>query len=78
MRGKYQYGSQKYNEELVEIFVKAAGNAFSSLKENHKMRTCVVFPSRKNIGMNHIKEQGYDEIVLHVAEWNYLAVVMMV
>lgn len=21
-------------------------------------------------GMNHIKEQGYDEIMLHVAEWN--------
>ncbi|MDE6566497.1 MAG: DUF4303 domain-containing protein [Lachnospiraceae bacterium] len=27
---------EKYNEELVEILVKAAGNAFSSLKENHK------------------------------------------
>ena len=25
-------------------------------------------------GMNHIKEQGYDEIVLHVAEWNQHAV----
>ena len=25
-------------------------------------------------GMNHIKEQGYDEIVLHVAEWNQGAV----
>lgn len=21
-------------------------------------------------GMNHIKEQGYEEIILHVAEWN--------
>lgn len=27
---------EKYNEELVEIFVKAAGNAFFSLKENYK------------------------------------------
>ena len=25
-------------------------------------------------GMNHIREQGYDEIVLHVAEWNQNAV----
>ncbi|MBD5524870.1 MAG: GNAT family N-acetyltransferase [Lachnospiraceae bacterium] len=25
-------------------------------------------------GMNHIKEQGYNEIVLHVAEWNQNAV----
>lgn len=25
-------------------------------------------------GMNHIKEQGYDEIILHVAEWNRDAV----
>lgn len=25
-------------------------------------------------GMNHIKEQGYDEIILHVAEWNQKAV----
>lgn len=25
-------------------------------------------------GMNHIKEQGYDEIILHVAEWNQNAV----
>lgn len=27
---------EKYNEELVEVLVQAAGNAFSSLKENHK------------------------------------------
>lgn len=27
---------KKYNEELVKIFVKAAGSAFSSLKENHQ------------------------------------------
>lgn len=27
---------EKYNEELVEAFVKAAGNAFFSLKENYK------------------------------------------
>ena len=25
-------------------------------------------------GMNHIKEQGYDEIILHAAEWNQNAV----
>lgn len=25
-------------------------------------------------GMNHIKEQGFDEIILHVAEWNRNAV----
>lgn len=25
-------------------------------------------------GMNHIKEQGYDKVVLHVAEWNQNAV----
>lgn len=25
-------------------------------------------------GMNHIKEQGYEEIILHVAEWNQNAV----
>ena len=25
-------------------------------------------------GMNHIKERGYDEIILHVAEWNQNAV----
>ncbi len=25
-------------------------------------------------GINHIKEQGYEEIVLHVAEWNQRAV----
>lgn len=25
-------------------------------------------------GMNHIKEQGFDEIILHVAEWNQNAV----
>ena len=25
-------------------------------------------------GMNHIKEQGYEEILLHVAEWNQNAV----
>ena len=25
-------------------------------------------------GMNHIRKQGYDEIVLHVAEWNQNAV----
>ncbi len=25
-------------------------------------------------GMNHINEQGYDEIILHVAEWNQNAV----
>lgn len=25
-------------------------------------------------GMNHIKEQGYEEIILHVAEWNQKAV----
>ena len=25
-------------------------------------------------GINHIKEQGYEEIVLHVAEWNQNAV----
>lgn len=25
-------------------------------------------------GMNHIKEQGYEEIILHVAEWNQGAV----
>lgn len=25
-------------------------------------------------GMEHIKEQGYDEIILHVAEWNQNAV----
>lgn len=25
-------------------------------------------------GLNHIKEQGYDEIILHVAEWNQNAV----
>lgn len=25
-------------------------------------------------GMNRIKEQGYDEIILHVAEWNQTAV----
>lgn len=25
-------------------------------------------------GINHIKEQGYDEIILHVAEWNQNAV----
>lgn len=25
-------------------------------------------------GMNYIKEQGYDEIILHVAEWNQNAV----
>lgn len=25
-------------------------------------------------GMKHIKEQGYDEIILHVAEWNQNAV----
>ena len=24
--------------------------------------------------MNHIKEQGYEEIILHVAEWNQNAV----
>lgn len=27
---------EKYNEELVEVFMKAAGKAFSSLKENHQ------------------------------------------
>ena len=27
-------------------------------------------------GMNHIREQGYEEIVLHVAEWNGAAVKM--
>lgn len=25
-------------------------------------------------GLNHIKEQGYDEVILHVAEWNQKAV----
>lgn len=25
-------------------------------------------------GMNHIKERGYDEIILHVAEWNQNAI----
>ena len=25
-------------------------------------------------GMNHIKKQGYEEIILHVAEWNQNAV----
>ena len=25
-------------------------------------------------GMNHIKEQGYEEVILHVAEWNQNAV----
>ena len=25
-------------------------------------------------GINHIKEQGYEEIILHVAEWNQNAV----
>ena len=25
-------------------------------------------------GMNHLKEQGYEEIILHVAEWNQNAV----
>ena len=25
-------------------------------------------------GINHIKEQGYDEIILHVAEWNQNAI----
>lgn len=25
-------------------------------------------------GMNHVREQGYDEIILHVAEWNQNAV----
>ncbi len=25
-------------------------------------------------GMNHIKERGYEEIILHVAEWNQNAV----
>lgn len=25
-------------------------------------------------GMNHIREQGYDEIILHVAEWNRNAI----
>lgn len=25
-------------------------------------------------GINHIKEQGYEEIILHVAEWNQKAV----
>ena len=25
-------------------------------------------------GMNHIREQGYEEIILHVAEWNQNAV----
>ena len=24
-------------------------------------------------GMKHIKEQGYEEIILHVAEWNQKA-----
>ena len=27
-------------------------------------------------GMNHIREQGHEEIVLHVAEWNSAAVKM--
>lgn len=29
-------------------------------------------------GMNHIKEQGYEEIILHVAEWNQNAVKLYV
>lgn len=27
-------------------------------------------------GMNHIKEQGYEEIILHVAEWNQNAMML--
>ena len=29
-------------------------------------------------GMNHIKEQGYEKIILHVAEWNQSAVKLFV
>lgn len=36
MRLKIGMNRKKYDEELVEAFVKSAGDAFSSLKENHK------------------------------------------
>lgn len=35
---------------------------------------CSAFLFKKNIGMNRIREQGYNEIILHVAEWNRNAV----
>ena len=36
MRLKIGMNRKKYDEELVEAFVKSAGDAFFSLKENHK------------------------------------------
>lgn len=51
-----------YGNELDDLIVK---KSFQRLGFGQKLLLW---------GMNYIKEQGYDEIVLHVAEWNQNAV----
>lgn len=47
-----------YGNELDDLIVK------KSIQRNGLGRKLLLW------GMHHIKEQGYDEITLHVAEWN--------
>ena len=56
--------------------VSCYGNELNDLIVNKTFQGQGFGPKLLLWGMNRIREQGYDEIVLHVAEWNQNAVAL--
>lgn len=70
IRGTYLY---LRNGEIAGA-VSCYGNELDDLIVNKSFQRQGLGQKLLLWGMNHIKEQGYDEIILHAAEWNRNAV----
>ena len=63
-----------FQNEVIAGAVSCYGNELDDLIVNKPFQGQGLGQKLLLWGMNHIKEQGYEEIVLHVAEWNQNAV----
>ena len=63
-----------FQDEVIAGAVSCYGNELDDLIVNKPFQGQGSGQKLLLWGMNHIKEQGYKEIILHVAEWNQNAV----
>ena len=63
-----------FQNEVIAGAVSCYGNELDDLIVNKPFQGQGLGQKLLLWGMNHIKEQGYKEIILHVAEWNQNAV----
>lgn len=63
-----------FQNEVIAGAVSCYGNELDDLIVNKPFQGQGLGQKLLLWGMNHIKEQGYEEIILHVAEWNQNAV----